>query len=64
MANFADDIPYPVPRDDCLATLRLLHAFYRSDETGGWVETDSTEQSARLGRPNEEISNLYRTPHK
>ncbi len=64
VANFADDIPYPVPRDDCLATLRLLHAFYRSDETGGWVETDSTEQSARLGRPNEEISNLYRTPHK
>ena len=62
VAFFEDGVPYPVPRDDCLATLRLLHAFYRSDETGGWVETDSTEQSARLGRPNEEISNLYRTP--
>jgi UDP-N-acetyl-2-amino-2-deoxyglucuronate dehydrogenase len=52
-----------VTREDCLATLRLLHAFYRSDEAGGgWVAVDSPEQSTRLGRPNEAISNLYRIP--
>ena len=61
-AFFADGTPYPVSREDCLATIRLLHAFYRSDEAGGWVDTGEAAQSARLGRANEDISNLYRTP--
>ncbi len=61
-AFFRDGTPYPVDRDDCLGTLKLLHAFYRSDEAGGWVDVDTDEESRRLGRPNEEISNLYRTP--
>ena len=60
--HFSGDAPYPVSRADCTATLRLLHAFYRSDEAAGWVDVDSSEQSTRLGRVNEEISNLYRTP--
>jgi predicted dehydrogenase len=59
---FHHETPYPVGRDDCLGTLKLLHAFYRSDEAGGWVEVDTGEQSSRLGRANEEISDLYRTP--
>lgn len=64
-AFFQDSTPYPVDRADCLETLKLLHAFYRSDETGGWVDVDTEEQSSRLGRANEEISNLYRTsPHE
>jgi hypothetical protein len=42
--------------------LKLLHAFYRSDEAGGWVNVDSGDESTRLGRPDEDISNLYRTP--
>ncbi|MDP6785625.1 MAG: Gfo/Idh/MocA family oxidoreductase [Rhodospirillales bacterium] len=54
--------PYPVSRDDCLNTLKLLHAFYRSDEDGGWVDVATGAASARLGRPNEAISDLYRTP--
>lgn len=54
--------PYPVDRRDCLNTLNLLHAFYRSDEVGGWVDLQAAESSHRLGRPNEEISRLYRTP--
>ena len=54
--------PYPVGRADCIATLKLLHAFYRSDEIGNWVAVDSKKQSSRLGRTNEKISNLYRTP--
>lgn len=61
-ATLRDGTPYPVTREDALKSLRLLHAFYRSDEANGWVAVDSQEQSVRLGRVNEEISNLYRTP--
>ena len=62
VGHFAGEAPYPVSREDCISTLRLLHAFYRSDEAGDWVKVDSVEQSQRLGRNNETISNLYRTP--
>lgn len=54
--------PYPVNRRDCFNTLNLLHAFYRSDEVDSWVDVQAGVKSSRLGRPNEEISNLYRTP--
>ena len=61
--TFHNGTPYPVSREDCLGTLKLLHAFYRSDEAaGGWVAVDSPEQSSRLGRVNEALSDLYRTP--
>lgn len=53
--------PFPVTRQDCLNTLNLLHAFYRSDETGTWVDVQKGDPSVRLGRSNEEISSLYRT---
>lgn len=60
-----DDIcgrrPYSVGRQDCLNTLNLLHAFYHSDEVGGWVNVQAGNPSNRLGRPREEISQLYRT---
>ena len=59
---FRDGTLYPVSREDCLGTLKLLHAFYRSDEAGGWADVDSEEQSERLGRADEAISDLYRTP--
>ena len=64
VAEFRNRTPYPVSQDDCLQTLKLLHAFYRSDEAGNWVNVDSDEESVRLGKPDEEISNLYRTPRK
>jgi len=53
--------PYPVSREDCLSTIELLHAFYRSDEAGTWVKVNSAEESSRLGRYNEELSALYRS---
>ena len=59
---FRDGTAYPVSREDCLGTLKLLHAFYRSDEAGGWVDVDSDEQSERLGRADDALSDLYRTP--
>ncbi|EME70530.1 dehydrogenase [Paramagnetospirillum caucaseum] len=55
--------PFQVSREDCLASLKLWHSFYRSDEAGGaWVTVDSDEQSTRLGRANDTVSDLYRTP--
>ena len=62
VADLQGGTPYPVDREDCLNTLKLLHAFYRSDEAGNWVNVDSDDESTRLGTANEEISNLYRTP--
>ena len=64
VADFAGSRPYPVDRDDCRATIQLLHAFYRSDETGGWTDVSANLESSRLGRPNEAISDLYRTQGK
>ena len=54
--------PYPVDRQDCLNTLNLLHAFYRSDETGGWVDVRAGHPSDRMGRANDAVSSLYLTP--
>lgn len=61
VADLSGGPSYPVDRADCLGTIRLLHAFYRSDEAGGWIDVASHEQSSRLGRPNDAISDLYRT---
>lgn len=61
-AFFHRGTPYPVDRADCLGTLRLLDAFYRSDEAGGWVTVADAGESTRLGRPNEALAALYRTP--
>jgi UDP-N-acetyl-2-amino-2-deoxyglucuronate dehydrogenase len=62
-AHFHAGRPYPVSRDDALATIRLLNAFYRSDEAGGWVAVDAAAESARLGRADEALADLYRTPN-
>jgi len=61
-AHFHRQIPYPVTRHDAMSTIKLLHAFYRSDEAGNWVDVDSTDESKRLGRYDETLANLYRTP--
>lgn len=63
IADLAGTGTFPVSRADCLASLKLWHSFYRSDEAGGaWVQVDSDEQSPRLGRANDAVSDLYRTP--
>ena len=53
--------PYSVTQQDCLKSIRLLHAFYRSDEKSDWQKVDEKGESIRLGQENNEISNLYRT---
>jgi len=57
-----DGIAYPVSRQDNMNTIRLLSAFYRADEEGGWVDVASCSESARLGRPDDGLAGLYRTP--
>lgn len=62
VAALGEGRPFPVDREDCAATLNLLHAFYRSDEAGGWVNVDASAESPRLGRENPSVSQIYRTP--
>ena len=52
---------YPISKEDCLGTIRLLNSFYKSDEINSWVEVNDDAQSSRLGREEKLISDLYRT---
>lgn len=61
-AFFHSGTPYPVSRDDCMGTIRLLNAFYRADEAGGWVTVAEEGESTRLGRADEALAAIYRTP--
>ncbi|GAB6052591.1 Gfo/Idh/MocA family oxidoreductase [Magnetospira thiophila] len=61
VADLRGEKPYPVDRHDCRSTLELLNAFYRSDEAGGWVGVGGPDESPRLGRANDAVSDLYRT---
>jgi len=50
--------------EDGMASLRLLHALYRSEEEDGWVNVANNSGSQRLGQINEEsaaLFDLYRT---
>ena len=62
IGNLTGNVPYPINREDCIETLCLLHAFYKSDEIDQWVLVDNKTQSSRLGRADDEISDVYRTP--
>jgi UDP-N-acetyl-2-amino-2-deoxyglucuronate dehydrogenase len=62
VADLAGQRAYPVDRKDSSNSLNLLHAFYRSDEEGTWVNVPKVKPSDRLGRPDEKLSDLYRTP--
>lgn len=53
--------PFSVTRMDALESIKLLNAFYISDETSDWVNVDVAGNSARLGRADEELAKLYRT---
>lgn len=52
----------PTLFDDGLNTIRLLHGIYSSDEKQQWIEMSDSVQSTRLGRPDEKLAALYRTP--
>lgn len=63
-AFFHEGKPYPIDQNDCTSSIRLLQAFYRADELGNWVNTQEFSESIRLGRPDEKLANLYRTPRR
>jgi UDP-N-acetyl-2-amino-2-deoxyglucuronate dehydrogenase len=50
-----------VSHEDALKTIRLLNAFYVSDEQQGYVDVASAGDSSRLGRADEALADLYRT---
>jgi UDP-N-acetyl-2-amino-2-deoxyglucuronate dehydrogenase len=60
-AFFQSGAPFSVSYQDALETIKLLNAFYVSDERTGYVEVDSAGDSTRLGRPDEALAGLYRT---
>ena len=51
---------YPINREDCINTIKLLNSFYVSDEKNKPVNTLKCKDSKRLGKKNEKISKLYR----
>jgi UDP-N-acetyl-2-amino-2-deoxyglucuronate dehydrogenase len=58
--HMIENISYPITQYECLETIKLLHAFYLSDENKNWIKINNETESNRLGRSNDEISNLYR----
>jgi UDP-N-acetyl-2-amino-2-deoxyglucuronate dehydrogenase len=61
-AVFRDGRPFSVTEVDALSTIKLLNAFYVADESRGWADVESAGDSARLGRPDDRLADLYRTP--
>lgn len=59
---FEDDIAYPITVNDTLGTIQLLNSFYLSDESKTWAVIADGGDSARLGRSDQSLANLYRTP--
>ena len=62
VSHYNRDQEYPINEEECMKTLRLLESFYKSHEVNDWMSVSDGSHSKNLGRPNEEISNLYRTP--
>jgi UDP-N-acetyl-2-amino-2-deoxyglucuronate dehydrogenase len=60
-AFFRSRTPFSVPYEDARETIKLLNAFYVSDEKGSYVEVAVAGDSTRLGRQDEALANLYRT---
>jgi UDP-N-acetyl-2-amino-2-deoxyglucuronate dehydrogenase len=59
---FKSNQPQPVDGADALATIRLLNSFYVASERGSWVDVAGAGDSSRLGRPDQKLADLYRTP--
>jgi UDP-N-acetyl-2-amino-2-deoxyglucuronate dehydrogenase len=60
-AFFNKSVPFSVSYLDALDTIKLLNAFYVSDERKSYVTVNDAGDSIRLGRNCDELANLYRT---
>ncbi len=61
VACYRNNEAFSVSREDALSSIRLLNAFYVSDERQMWTDV-AVGESERLGRPDEALADLYRTP--
>ena len=61
-AFFEKGRPFSVSYEDALTTIQLLNSFYVADEAQRWVSVSTAGDSARLGRPDNALADLYRTP--
>ncbi|MCB1144840.1 MAG: Gfo/Idh/MocA family oxidoreductase [Leptospiraceae bacterium] len=52
---------YEISFSDTLNTIKLLNAFYVSNEIQAWTDVSTSIEPKRLGELNESISRLYRT---
>jgi len=52
---------YLISEQDCLNSIKLLHSFYVSHESGKTYNLSEGKESARLGEFNEKLFSLYRT---
>jgi UDP-N-acetyl-2-amino-2-deoxyglucuronate dehydrogenase len=62
VASLIERKPFSVEFKDSLATIQLLNSFYLADEAQEWVEVARGGDSVRLGREDDKLANLYRTP--
>jgi UDP-N-acetyl-2-amino-2-deoxyglucuronate dehydrogenase len=53
---------FPVTYRDTLATIQVLNSLYVADEVREWVDVVTAGDSARLGRADDQLATLYRTP--
>lgn len=61
VAFFEKGQKFPVSYEDTLATIQLLNSFYLADETQSWIDVSTAGDSARLGRLDNSLADLYRT---
>lgn len=60
--SLTKNIPFPVSPAECLKSINLLNALYKSYQNNGkWVKLNKVVNPIKLGRKNEKISKLYRT---
>jgi UDP-N-acetyl-2-amino-2-deoxyglucuronate dehydrogenase len=58
---FRYDIDYPISMDDTLGTIKLLNAFYLSNESQNWSVVEDIGDSQRLGEIDNTLADLYRS---
>ena len=50
---------YFISEKDSINTLKLLNAFYVSDEKNSWIDTDDNTESKKLGKLDKKLIKLY-----
>jgi len=59
--HFRYDIDYPISMEDTLGTIKLLNAFYLSNESQDWSVVEDIGDSQRLGEIDNTLADLYRS---